>query len=175
MPAGSRIPYSVNPLFVGREKELLTLAAHLKGGETIAIGQIAAATGLGGIGKTQLAAAFVHHYGQFFAGGVQWLSFADPKSVPAEIAACGLTMPDIRTDYVTLDLETQVRLVLAAWQSPLPRLLVFDNCEEPTLAGTVATAHQWQSSANDQSSEPVGCGARGADVAIVNAITPTKP
>ena len=133
LPPGSRMPFSANPLFVGREADLRQLARALKGGETVAVGQIAAATGLGGIGKTQLAVAFVHHYGRFFAGGVYWLSFADPGGVMAEIAACGATMPELRADFATLELETQVHLVLAAWQNGLPRLLVFDNCEEQTL------------------------------------------
>jgi hypothetical protein len=64
LPSGSRMPWPVNPTFVGREADLKALAAILKGGETAAIGQVAAATGLGGIGKTQLAAAFVHAYGR---------------------------------------------------------------------------------------------------------------
>jgi hypothetical protein len=133
LPAGSRMPFGVNPLFVGRTTDLLTLAAALKGGETVAVGQIAAATGLGGIGKTQLAVAFVHHYGRFFAGGIQWLNFADPSAVPAEVAACGVALPELRNGFTTLDLETQVRQVQAVWQGPQPRLLVFDNCEEPAL------------------------------------------
>lgn len=53
------------------------------------MGQVATATGLGGIGKTQLASELVHRYGRFFAGGVFWLSFADPEAVPAGIAGCG--------------------------------------------------------------------------------------
>ena len=55
--------------------------------DTVAVGQIAAATGLGGIGKTQLAVAFVHHYGQYFLAGVHWLNFADPDAVPAALRA----------------------------------------------------------------------------------------
>jgi transcriptional regulator with XRE-family HTH domain len=133
LPPGSRMPFSANPLFVGREPELKAIAVALKGGETVAIGQIAATTGLGGIGKTQLAVAFVHHYGQFFSGGVHWLSFADPNGIATEIAACGITMPELRADFDTFKLEEQVQLVLASWQSPLPRLLIFDNCEESSL------------------------------------------
>jgi tetratricopeptide (TPR) repeat protein len=134
LPAGSRMPYARNPLFVGREQELRSLAAVLKGGGTAAIGQIAAATGLGGIGKTQLAVEFAHRYGRYFAGGVFWVSCADPAVVPGEIVACGgAGALDLRPDFAALKQDDQMKLVLAAWQSPLPRLLVFDNCEEPAL------------------------------------------
>ncbi len=136
LPPSSRMPLSRNPLFVGRRDDLLRLARAIKGGETVAIGQVetAATTGLGGMGKTQLACEFVHRYGQFFGGGVFWLSFADPKAVPAEIAACGGPGAlELRPDFGERPLEEQVRLVLAAWQEPIPRLLVFDNCEDPAL------------------------------------------
>lgn len=66
LPLGSRMPYDHNPLFVGRSEDLLYLASVLKVGELAAIGQVAAATGLGGIGKTQLACEFVHRYGIYF-------------------------------------------------------------------------------------------------------------
>ena len=136
LPSISEMPLMHNPLFVGREQDLLNLALALKGGETVAIGQagVAAATGLGGIGKTQLANEFVHRYGQFFSGGVFWLSFADPKAVPSEVANCGrVGAMDLRPNYADLPLEDQVRLVKAAWQEPIPRLLIFDNCEDPEL------------------------------------------
>ncbi|MBI3959621.1 MAG: TIR domain-containing protein, partial [Chloroflexi bacterium] len=125
LPYGSRMPYGHNPLFTGRESELLALAGALRAGSTAAIGQIAAATGLGGIGKSQLAVEFVHRYGRFFAGGVFWLSFADPASVLAEAAACG--------DFPDLPLPEQAALVQRRWQEATPRLLVFDNCEEEEL------------------------------------------
>ena len=91
LPAGSttqRLP-PVNHTFVGREDELRELARSLKSGVATSVGQIAAATGQGGIGKTQLASEFAHRYGHYFAGGVFWLSFADADSIPAEIAECG--------------------------------------------------------------------------------------
>jgi tetratricopeptide (TPR) repeat protein len=127
LPDGSRMPFKANPLFVGRGNELQTLAARLKAGDTASISPVAA-TGLGGLGKTQLAVEFVHRYGQFFAGGAYWLGFAEAKNILTEIAACG----DVRQyPYLrNLSLEDQVRHVLSEWQSPLPRLLVFDNCEE---------------------------------------------
>jgi hypothetical protein len=89
LPARSWMPLRRNPLFVGRREDLRALASSIRSGAVGAIGQIAAATGLGGIGKTQLAAEFVHRYGQFFAGGVCWLNFAEPASVAGEIARSG--------------------------------------------------------------------------------------
>ncbi len=136
LPSTSQMPLTRNPLFVGRKQDLLNLAQALKGGETVAIGHpgTAAATGLGGMGKTQLANEFVHRYGQFFTGGVFWLNFADPKAVAAEVANCGrVGAMELRPNFADLLLEDQVRLVKAAWQEPVPRLLIFDNCEDPEL------------------------------------------
>ena len=139
LPPGSHMPLSPNPLFVGREDDLRALVTTLKGGETAAIGPLVAATGLGGIGKTQLAAEFVHRYGHYFAGGVFWLSFADPAAVPAEVAACGRVGAggvrpfDLGEGSDALPLEQQAARVRAAWEGPLPRLLVFDNCEDEAL------------------------------------------
>ncbi len=39
----------------------------------------------------------------------------------------------LRPGFDDLDLENQVREVMSAWRSALPRLLVFDNCEEEVL------------------------------------------
>src|SRR5215218_5919116 len=66
LPAGSRMPLSRNPLFVGRQEDLRALARQLKAGQISAVEEVetAAATGLGGIGKTQLASEFVHRYGR---------------------------------------------------------------------------------------------------------------
>jgi tetratricopeptide (TPR) repeat protein len=134
LPPSSRVIYSHNSLFVGREDDLLAIATTLKQGQSAVISQIVATTGLGGIGKTQLASEFVHRYGQFFAGGVFWINFANPESVPAEIGVCGgAKYLDLDPNFHKLPLETQVDLVLAAWDSPLPRLLVFDNCEDEEL------------------------------------------
>ncbi len=134
LPVGSHMPLASNPLFVGREEALKTLASQLKAGGISAVGQveIAAATGLGGMGKTQLASEFVHRYGRYFAGGVFWMSFAERSTVPVEVAASGQSL-GLTSSFDASTLEQQVRLVEAAWQSTLPRLLVFDNCEEEDL------------------------------------------
>jgi tetratricopeptide (TPR) repeat protein len=134
LPAGSRMPFAANPLFVGREEDLRTLARRLRAGDTSAVGEveIAAASGLGGIGKTQLASEFVHRYGRYFEGGVFWMSFADPAAVPSEVASCGRSL-DLHPSYDSLAIDEQTRLVEEAWTGSIPRLLIFDNCEDEAL------------------------------------------
>jgi len=39
LPPGSRMPFAVNPLFVGRQEDLRTLARQLKAGETSVVGR----------------------------------------------------------------------------------------------------------------------------------------
>jgi hypothetical protein len=68
LPPGSWMPLRRNALFVGREDALRALASALEAGGTAAVGQRAALTGLGGVGKSQLASEFVYRYGQYFCG-----------------------------------------------------------------------------------------------------------
>jgi tetratricopeptide (TPR) repeat protein len=136
LPAQSRMLHNRNPMFVGREADLKALAVLLQKNTSDEANQrpIAAITGLGGLGKTQLASEFVHRYGRYFTGGVFWLSFADPDRVATEVAACGSAGAlDLHPDFAQRSLDEQVRLVLAAWRAPVIRLLIFDNCEDPRL------------------------------------------
>jgi tetratricopeptide (TPR) repeat protein/transcriptional regulator with XRE-family HTH domain len=134
LPPGSRMPLTRNPLFVGRRPDLRAIAASLWSGRADAGGQVIAATGMAGLGKTQLLSEFVHRYGRYFAGGVFWLSFASPAEVPLEVAACGgRGYLGLRDDFASLSLEDRVTLVRAAWRDAVPRLLVFDNCEDEEL------------------------------------------
>ncbi len=133
LPTGSRMPLGRNPLFVGRQADLQQVVALLSTGDTAAITpQVVAATGLGGLGKTQLACEFVYRYGQFFPGGVFWLSCAEPQGLPEEVAACGDGLA-LGESFLHLPLAQQVRLVQRAWQATMPRLLVFDNCEDEAV------------------------------------------
>ncbi|HEU4327598.1 MAG TPA: hypothetical protein VFS21_30945 [Roseiflexaceae bacterium] len=122
LPTPHRMPLATNPLFVGRDEDFRALAALLKAGTAAVI-----TTGIGGMGKTQLAAEVAHRYGAYFAGGVFWVSCADPAGVAAEAAACGRLM-GLPLDGK--DQETQVQLTRAEWAKDVPRLLILDNCEE---------------------------------------------
>jgi len=133
LAAGSRIEFPINPAFIGRDAALLKLAMALKGSDITAIGQITAATGLGGIGKTQLASEFAHRYGQYFAGGVFWLNCERAENMEAELMACAATMIGDPAISDAMPPSQLIATLTTEWQSPIPRLLVFDNCEDPTL------------------------------------------
>ncbi|MFE2699459.1 tetratricopeptide repeat protein [Streptomyces mirabilis] len=129
LPPQSRMPLARNHLFTGRISELQWLSRHLGPRD----GQVPTVvlSGLGGVGKSQVASEYVHRYGAFYTGGVFWISLADLATAPHEVAACGgAEGMDLRPDFAALSPEQQVALVRGAWQSPLPRLLVFDNCED---------------------------------------------
>ena len=142
LPPGHRMTFGRNPLFTGRGEELRALAAillpetndelrmtndELQKSKSSAV----VLSGIGGMGKTQLAVEFAWRFGRFFHG-VHWVSMENPGAVAAEIALCGSAM-GLRPDFDGLPVEAQVRLTLAAWAGPEARLLVFDNCEEPKL------------------------------------------
>jgi tetratricopeptide (TPR) repeat protein len=124
-----------NRQFVGREDDLKALAALLKGGQAVAVShaQAAVASGLGGIGKTQLAVEFAYCYGRSFAG-VFWLSFAQPDTIASEFARLGgAAYLQLFTEAAGLKLDEQAGLVRARLGCGLPYLLIFDNCEDPDL------------------------------------------
>ncbi|GCE50308.1 tetratricopeptide repeat protein [Thermosporothrix hazakensis] len=136
IPASSHMPLLRNQLFTGREDELRELARCLKGEHAVAISYrgVAATTGIGGIGKTQLASEFVYRYGAYFAGGVFWLDCSKAENMSTEVLQCkGALPPAAAALCASLPPSEQVEWVRRAWQTALPRLLIFDNCEDEAI------------------------------------------
>ncbi|MBA2394055.1 MAG: toll/interleukin-1 receptor domain-containing protein, partial [Ktedonobacteraceae bacterium] len=65
LPALWNIPYRRNPFFIGRDEILSRLHAQLQSGQATALSQSPQAiSGLGGIGKTQVATEYAYRYCQ---------------------------------------------------------------------------------------------------------------
>ncbi len=121
------IPFARNPFFTGREDLLEHLHTQLQTTQVTAISQSQAISGLGGIGKTQLAIEYAYRYRQEYRA-VLWAR-ADTTEVLnasyAEIARL-LNLPQ-------QDAQEQEVIVQAvkAWLSSQPGwLLILDNADE---------------------------------------------
>ncbi len=79
---------------------------------------------------------FCYRYGRYFPGGVFWLNFDEAENVAEEVAAVGSERGlGLFRETEKLTLTDQIGRVQRAWQEPVPRLLVFDNCEDEALLG----------------------------------------
>ncbi|MCA9948029.1 MAG: tetratricopeptide repeat protein [Anaerolineales bacterium] len=136
LPPHSFLPFHRNKNFVGRKSDLLNIASKLLPATNRKDGlpQTVVIHGLGGLGKTQLAVEFAYRYGRYFPGGVYWLSFADADNVAEEVAAVGDQKGlGLYRQAESLSLADRVGRVRQAWQEPVLRLLIFDNCEDEAL------------------------------------------
>ena len=136
LPQNAIMPYQRNRDFVGRHHILLHLATLFlpHSSEQGTFTRAVAISGLGGLGKTQLAVEFAYRYGRYFPGGVFWVSFAEADNIPEEVAILGSERSlGLYQSVDQLTLNDKVGRVQKAWQEPIPRLLIFDNCEDDTL------------------------------------------
>jgi tetratricopeptide (TPR) repeat protein len=108
--------------FVGREAELADLEQALLNGRAVAITSL---EGMGGIGKTSLAAHLAHRVRHHFPDGVLWarLDTSDPLSILSTFAAA--YGRDV-SDYPDLDSRSRVVRELLAGKRVL---VVLDNAE----------------------------------------------
>ena len=123
------VPFPRNERFVGREDDLVELHKALQGGKAVGV-RPAALTGMGGIGKTQLAVEYAYRYKDVYPGGVYWINAAQDwrKEFADQAVEVGLSVGD------TAKSERLRRLALAFvdFLNDHPRaLLIFDNVDRP--------------------------------------------
>ncbi|MFN8398810.1 MAG: toll/interleukin-1 receptor domain-containing protein [Anaerolineales bacterium] len=136
LPTGSYLPFPRNHFFTGRVADLEKLESALCSPtplSSVVINQ--AVTGMGGLGKTQLAVEFAYRYGYQFKG-VHWLDLREAGTLEAQIALCGSKM-DL-PNYPPTQPE-QVQETLTEWKQNGPRLLILDNFEDVTIVNDVIT------------------------------------
>ena len=136
LPIGSYLPFARNALFTGRENDLQSLADNLLKDNPTSTVISQSVTGMGGIGKTQLAVEFAWRYGYRFQG-VHWLDLRDAQALDGAIALCGIHM-----GYAHANQREQVAATLQTWIADGPRLLILDNFEEITQSIDVLVRFQ---------------------------------
>jgi transcriptional regulator with XRE-family HTH domain len=133
------VPYPHNPYFVGRETILQSLRQRLvPGAKTTALTQ--SISGLGGIGKTQVAIEYAHRYGEHYEA-VLWIT-ADSL----EVATAALLQ--MATQVLGFPEQQEAGQQIAEAKRWLQKrhgwLLIFDNVEDPEaiLSTFVPSKHQ---------------------------------
>ena len=119
------MPSPRNPDFVGRTGDLENLHARLQQREPVGI-RPAGLTGMGGIGKTQLAVEYVYRFKDAYPDGIFWINAAEPL-------ARGLAPIGSRLCPKVLDRppDEQLRAAFDELKRRPGALLVFDNLEDP--------------------------------------------
>jgi hypothetical protein len=113
-----------NPGFTGRDDLLAEVRERLLAGDS-AVAQ--ALHGMGGVGKTQLAAEYAHRFADAY-DLAWWIDAEQGKLIGDQIAALGLSLGCVQAGAGT---EAMRGAVLAELRQRGRWLLVFDNAEDP--------------------------------------------
>jgi WD40 repeat protein len=119
------VPFPRNPDFVGRAEDLEKLHTVLGKLETVGI-RPAGLTGMGGIGKTQLAVEYVYRYRGSYPDGVFWVNAAEPLAQGLAQIACR-----IRPEVQDSQHDEQLRTAFNELHQRKGSLLVLDNLGDP--------------------------------------------
>ena len=120
------VPIERNPYFVGRDDIFETLHKALATGGSVAITQ-QALTGLGGIGKTQVAVEYAYRFAPVYSA-VLWVRADSPELLASDFAS--LTTPLHLQENVVMSQEQAIGAVKHWLETQTSWLLIFDNVED---------------------------------------------
>lgn len=126
----NNIPYAPNRDFSGRESLLIRLRDFLNLEKNTTIKRVfpIALTGMGGVGKTQLALEYAYRYAQSYSV-IWWVSSESPSTMAADYSnlVIGLDLPEKDLG----DQKIQTRLAKKWLENNSDWLLIFDNAMYP--------------------------------------------
>lgn len=100
LPNKRNIPFDPNPNFTGRNTELVDLYLEIIGDLSKLNYNKVGITGIGGVGKTQLAVEFFYRYAYAFGKGICWIDGYDPARWLGQIVS-------IARDYLDLEIPKE--------------------------------------------------------------------
>mgnify|MGYP001499277245 CR=1 FL=1 len=124
------VPFRQNPFFTGREAILTHLLTVLKGKNAAALTQPQAISGLGGIGKTQIAVEFAYRHRDLYQA-ILWVNASTREVLSADFVmlASLLDLPEQREQ----DQAIVVRAVKRWLTIHTEWLLILDNVDKPEM------------------------------------------
>ncbi len=131
-PEAMVIPFPPNPFFTGREDGLKQLEETLEQNGRVALTQPVSLSGLGGIGKTQLALAYAHSSFQRVYRTILWVNASSEAMLLADYGKLAQVLDLPEKDE--RDARVHVEAVKDWLETHTNWLLVMDNADDLLLA-----------------------------------------
>src|SRR5581483_8220561 len=155
------VPYRRNPFFTGREDILAHLYTVLRSNRTAALTQAQAISGLGGIGKTQIAIEYAYRYRDHYQA-IFWVNASTRETLNTDLAAL-VAFLGLSEQYER-DQDIVVPVVKHWLASHTDWLLILDNVDKPEMIVDFLPAHAMGDVLLTTRLQALGTVAQGIDV-----------